>query len=300
MELINKNYFHLAGIVPIAGQKLDFNFPWHDCCMPISTDYLAVERAVVECAYAGCETIWIVCHDDMQPLIRYRLGDYINDPVWVSRIKDPRPSESKKQIPIFYVPVHPSDRDKRDCLAWSILYGVASAYSTSKKITKWVTPDRYYTAFPYGVYPVDFLRRHRDSISNKKGFYLSHNNKTIKDSEYLGFTFSNEEFIQLRKNLRDKATGLYITDPEGGMPREKLPVERRHSARFFTLGEVFEPLQLENKASVKVPWYHNISSWDHYCEFLASKNKEEIKRPFKGILSYYEFNKIGEEKEVDS
>ena len=53
--------FHLAGVVPVASQPLDFNFPWHDCCMPIAPNYLAVERAVVECAYAGCETIWIVC-----------------------------------------------------------------------------------------------------------------------------------------------------------------------------------------------------------------------------------------------
>ena len=28
--------FHLAGIVPVAGQPLDFNMPWHDCLMPIA------------------------------------------------------------------------------------------------------------------------------------------------------------------------------------------------------------------------------------------------------------------------
>ena len=51
--------FHLAGIIPVAGQPLDFDLPWHDSCAPIAPDYLAVERAIVECAYAGCETIWI-------------------------------------------------------------------------------------------------------------------------------------------------------------------------------------------------------------------------------------------------
>ena len=69
MEVHDTVSFHLAGIIPIAGQDLDFNMPWHDCLMPIAQNYLAVERAVVECAYAGCETIWVVCHDDMQPLI---------------------------------------------------------------------------------------------------------------------------------------------------------------------------------------------------------------------------------------
>tara|TARA_Y100000296_G_C5138774_1_gene239771 strand:+ start:386 stop:1282 length:897 start_codon:yes stop_codon:yes gene_type:complete len=293
----SKNYFHLAGIIPVAGQKLDFNLPWHDCCMPISANYLAIERAVVECAYAGCETIWVVCHDDMQPLIRHRLGDYINDPVWVSRIKDTRPSESKKQIPIFYVPVHPKDRDRRDCLSWSILYGAQSSYSVGLQISKWITPDRYYVAFPYGVYPVELLREHRDTISSKKGFYLSHDNKTVKDGEYLGFTFNSEEFLKLRKKLRDKATGLYTSEiNEDGMPSKKYPTEQRYSARFFTLDEVFESLVLENKHSVEIPWYYNISSWDGYCQFLASKDKDEIRRPSKGILSYHEFNKIGQEE----
>ena len=51
-QLINS--FHLAGIVPVAGQKLDFNFPWHDCMQPIGRNYLAIERAILECVCAGC------------------------------------------------------------------------------------------------------------------------------------------------------------------------------------------------------------------------------------------------------
>ena len=30
----NKKQFNLAGIIPVAGQPLDFNFPWHDCLVP--------------------------------------------------------------------------------------------------------------------------------------------------------------------------------------------------------------------------------------------------------------------------
>ena len=77
--------FHLAGIVPVAGQPLDFKMDWHDSLMPIAPDYLAVERAVFECAWAGCETIWIVANDDMTPLIRHRLGEWVQDPVWIGR-----------------------------------------------------------------------------------------------------------------------------------------------------------------------------------------------------------------------
>ena len=68
---------------------------------PIAPNFLAIERAVLECATAGCETIWIVCPSDMQPLLKYRLGEMVQDPVWISRKFDVFPSESRKQIPIY-------------------------------------------------------------------------------------------------------------------------------------------------------------------------------------------------------
>ena len=80
---------HLAGIIPVAGQPLDFNFPWHDCLQPIGKNYLAIERSALECAFAGCDTIWIACNDDMQPLIKSRIGDYVQDPVYIFREHDP-------------------------------------------------------------------------------------------------------------------------------------------------------------------------------------------------------------------
>jgi len=144
--------FHLAGIVPVAGQPLDFKMDWHDSLMPIAPDYLAVERAVFECAWAGCETIWIVANDDMTPLIRHRLGEWVQDPVWVGRRLDPYPSQTRKQIPIYYVPIRAKDVGKRDCLAWSVLHGAVTAFEVSARLSKWVIPKRNYVAFPYGVY----------------------------------------------------------------------------------------------------------------------------------------------------
>lgn len=134
------NAYHLAGIVPVAGLSLDFKFDWHDSMMPVAPDYLAVERAVYECAWAGCETIWIVCNDDIGPLIKYRIGEWVQDPVWVGRRLDPYPSQTRKPIPIFYVPVRAKDIGKRDCLAWSVLHGAASAFETSARLSKWVIP----------------------------------------------------------------------------------------------------------------------------------------------------------------
>ena len=293
----SKKIVHLAGIVPVAGFESDFNFLWHDCCMPIAPDYLAIERSVLECAYAGCETIWIVCNDDMQPLIRYRLGDYVNDPVWVYRPYDYRSSESKKQIPIFYVPIHPKDRDKRDCLSWSVLYGASSAYSVSARISKWSTPGKYYVSFPYAVYPVEFLREHRTQISNNSNFCLTYEGKSVKNNNYMGFSFGPEDFKKLRKCLRDKGTGAYTSNLENGMPREKLPIADRYSARFFDLSDVFGIY--EPQASVELPWYHAIDNWENYCSFMSSTERNEIKTPSKDILAFRELNRIGQDNTED-
>ena len=284
----NINSFHLAGIVPVAGQKLDFNFPWHDCLQPIGQDYLAVERAVWECSCAGCETIWIVCHSDMQPLIRYRLGDYVQDPLWVNKVRLRIPEGVERQIPIYYVPIHPKDRDKRDCLGWSALYGALTAHWLSRTISQWVIPDKYYTAFPYGLYNPELVKPYRKRISSKESFCISYEGKTVKDNEYLGFTFDAEDFKSCRRTIRTEGTGMY-TDYMG----DKLPIEERWSARYFPLDTVFQSVNMEHANELKIPWYFKIDNWNGYCDFLGSEYRKEIVRPSRKELGFHEWNPVG-------
>ena len=288
----NVKSFHLAGIVPIADQPLDFNMPWHDCLMPISKDFLAVEHAVLECAMAGCETIWIVCHRNTQSLIRHRVGDWIEDPSFM-RSMDRFPSESRREIPIYYIPIHPKDQDKRDCLGWSALYGALSAYYIAKKISKWVIPDRYYISFPYGIFNIKEIRKFRKKISNRNNFYLSYDGKTIKDGYYLSFTFSGEDFIRFRRELRKEATTSLF---KGTM--EKLPIEERYSARYFSLDKVFKSAIIEDTdVVVELDWFYNIGCWDDYCKLIGSEHRELIKKP--KFMKYHEWNPIGYEEEED-
>ena len=281
------NTFHLAGIVPVAGQKIDFGFPWHDCLQPIGKNYLAVERAVWECVCAGCETIWIICHDDMQPLIRHALGDYIQDPKRHNLSRKTFPAEHERTIPIYYVPIHARDRDKRDCLGWSILYGALTAYWLSKTISKWVVPDRYYVAFPYGVYDPELLLPIRRKISNKKPFHISFENKNIKNNEYLGFTFDAEDFKQARRIVRKEGTGEF----DSYEATERIPLEERWSARFFELDKIFRDVIMEDTTVLEVPWYYNIGNWNGLKDYLGSENK--LDRPSKDLLGYHEWNIIG-------
>jgi len=293
--------FHLAGIIPVSGQKLEFNMPWHDCLMPLAPDYLAIERSVVECAYAGCETIWVICNDDMQPLIRHRLGDYVQDPVMAfrgylnhySRFEE----QGSKPIPIYYVPIHPDDRNKKDCLGWSVLYGAYTSWKVARKLSKWLTPSRFYVSFPYGVYNPGMLREHRKQISSDKSFLLSHSGKTVVDGEMLGFTFTPEESKELTYEFKRSATSLYKNYPSDGIVRDSKELERysideRYSGRFYNIKDVFGNLATEDTKIVELDGFWDISSWEGYCSFISQRGKD-IKRPSENILKYKEFNGIG-------
>jgi len=262
---------------------------------PIGPDYLAVERAVLECAWAGCETIWLVCNDDMQPLIRTRLGEYVIDPVSIGRLNK-YPSESRRKIPIYYVPIHPKDLGKRDCLAFSALYGALTSYHVSNKISKWVVPSRYYVAFPYGVYDPEILREHRLDISSDNSFFLSSDGKTVANGEYLGFTFDEEEYKKYKKVIMDEGTGYR---PKGTTFGDEavLPLEERWSAVHFKLDTVFRSARIAEAKVVELPQYNNIGSWQGLRDYLASDM--ELEKPNKLILSSRQWNKIGEDIEKE-
>jgi hypothetical protein len=283
----NVKAFHLAGVVPVASPKMDFSFPWHDCLQPIADNYLAVERSIVECAYAGCETIWVVCNDDMQPLLRHRMGDYIEDPYYLNKsnfVKYPR--DHRRQIPIFYTPIHPKDRDRRDSLAWSALHGALTAFIMSNKISKWIVPSRYYISFPYGVYQPTVIQKHRKRISSGRPFYLSAGGKTVGDGEYLGFTMDAEEYKVYLTNVKQNCTG----------GRKDLPPKERWSSRHFGLDKIFKSDRISKESKLEIDWYYRIDSWQGLKDYLASEESEEIKRPGKVMFKNSRYNKIGEQK----
>ena len=175
------------------------------------------------------------------------------------------------------------------------MYGAHVAYSISKKISTYVVPSRYYVAFPYGVYPPEILRPHRKQISSRRPFVLSFLDLTIKDGEYLGFTFDAEDFKQCRAKLRKDGTGRFV--PGIGLTEKLLPVEERWSARHFSIEQVFSSLVLDGGLNVEVDWYFKVDNWDDYCEYMGSEMRKGIKRPSKKMFGYKEWNLIGEDNE---
>jgi len=252
----NKYSTHLAGIIPIAGSKLDFNMPWTDSLMPISANYHAIERAVNTAALAGCNTIWIVLHKEMQPIIKKKLGEWIYDPetIW----KAPNIFFNKVEIPIYYVAVNPRDRNRRDSFAWSSLYGSRVVSYISRKISKWVIPKRFLVVSPYGVINDQIIKKAREHLKGPQNVAFTNSNLSFLDNTHLPFTFAQEEFEECKKLFRERYTG-------------------DETKRTFS--EVFEPIKLDNYVKLETDWFYDISSWAKYTQFIGSEHSKLCTRP---------------------
>ena len=275
---------HLAGIVPVSGHSEEsFGFPWHKSLQPIEKAYTAVERSIVECAYAGCDTIWVVCDDNIQPLIKKILGDYIENPYCLEKhLYVKYPSEHRKQIPIFYTPIHPKDRDRRDSYGWSVLHGVLTSFIVSTKISKWLTPTKYYVSFPYGVYKPDELRKYRSELTSKESFYLSYKGKTVADGEYLGFTMSAKEYKEYVWNIKNNCSG----------GSRNIPLHERWSSKHFSLDKIFGCAIINEKNKREVNWYYKIDDWKSYKTYMSSDESSTLLKPSESMFSYHEYSKM--------
>lgn len=287
-----KTNFFLSGLIPVAGQTLDYAMPWHDSLMPVGIDYTAVEKSVFECASAGCDTIWIICPPDMSPLIRHRIGEWTHDLDKLKRSgRKNHPKLHRKRIPIYYVPIHPKDQDKRDSLSWSILYGTYMSYYICKKISKWTVPNMYFVSFPYGLYDLDLIYKNRSKIRSNVRFSTNYNGKNVRDGLYTSFTYSGEDFVELRRNFRKEATSMFFKGTT-----DRIPIGERYSGRFFTLDKVFGMLKLGSQHNfVELPNYQQMDSWESYCDFM--KSGMVFERPVHLISR--KLNPIGVEYEKD-
>jgi hypothetical protein len=276
---------HTIGIIPINSQPMDFEFPWPDCLVPINKNYLAIERAVVECAYAGCNSIWLICPQKFLPLIRYRLADIVQDPIYLDRWRE----SSYLPIPIYYLSVHPKDKNKRDSTMWNMLYGCSTARYAAGVISRKVIPTRYYVCFPNSVYDPKILRPHRLEIAKSKRFLVSYNGKTALDGEQMGFTITNQDVKFLIKEFRTQATGYRdVSSPkiDGKWATKSLPIEERWSGRFSTIKDIIGSLPPIDKETsiVNLDWFYSIDTFDGLCDYLGSENRKVLERPEKILV----------------
>lgn len=277
---------NVAGIVPLSGWNNSFDFPWPDYLQPLREGFLAVERSVYECAYAGCDSIWVVCNDDVAPIIKERMGDYVMSPKYFEEKQFVKNKEyHQKWIPIFYTPMTQKDRDRRDSLGWSALHGALRSFQISDKMSQWVLPTKYYVSFPYGIYDPDILRTHKDAIRGRDSFFLSYEGKTVRDNMYLGFTFSPEDWPKFKHHVKDQCTG----------GSRATPLSERWSSKNFTLDKIFDVGVISIDKKVEVSKYYSLDSWASLREYYSSDLK--IPRPTKLFMKPYYHRRIIEDEQ---
>jgi hypothetical protein len=291
---------HVAGIIPLANLQTDHDLLTPSCLLPIDAGFTAIQKSVFECAIAGCKTIWIVANQDLAPIVRKCVGDWVQDPVYYNRTKVKFYKELRKEIPIYYVPINDRDRDRRDSYGWSVLHGVNSAWWVGNKISKWLVPEKYFISFPMAAYDIYSLREHRREIADTKAnFFLTYNDKTVKDNIPLPFTMKGEDFIQCRRKVNKLTTREFLPPPPGEKyPSQRLPLSQRWSARNFGFDTVFERVDADAPHAVEADWFYDISTWGEYRKFLGSENN--IKKPYKGLTGPHKHAKliIQEEEET--
>jgi len=287
---------HLAGIIPVANLKTDFNLDIPSCMMPVDAGFTAIQKSVFECAIAGCSTIWIVANNDLAPIVRKRVGEWVHDPVYYYRKYVRNYPEARREIPIYYVPVHPKDMHRRDSYGWSVLYGMYSAWWIGNKLSAWLTPEKYYVSFPMAAHNIYSLRKVRKMIKDKKkNFFLTYEGKTVKDNMPLSFTMFATDYLNCRRDVNSKTTKTFINPPPSELPSQKLPLEERWSARYFDFSEVFEKLDVDSGQQVNIDWFYDLSTWDGYRSFLGSDNF--VKKPSDSLIKSRIHSKIAYEVE---
>lgn len=301
---VRSSAFHLAGIIPVHGQPLDYQLAWSPVLTQVAPSFTAIENAVTECLYAGCESIWIVVNEGATPLIRHMLGEVAEDAIYVDRYSDPQYRvKNKKYVPIKYIPTNPMNRDRRDSLSYSVLRGCYVSSKVTAKISKWCIPDRFYVSFPYGIFDYKEIRKYRQKISSKHPFVVKYQDESYKDGLHLSFTMNHGDWKNCKNDVNNKETGYRdLNDEEAernkwGVPMSKLPSSEQYTARWYTPKEVFATVSEEKATYCDVSWFHDISSWEGYRNFMRSD--KEIERPAHDVLRYREWNPVGVDLEDD-
>ena len=288
----------LAGIIPIANMKTDHENPLPEVLIPVDNGFSAIQKSVYECAMAGCSTIWIVANDDLIPLVRKIVGEWVYDPVYYARNYSKFYKEHRKEVPIYYVPIHPKDRDRRDSYGWSVIHGIHSAWRTSYRLSQWIVPQKYYISFPMGLFDVGQVREYRKEIKDKeKNFFFTHENKTVKDDLPLSFTMTGEDFKLCRRHINKKTSKEYLPPLPGQQyPTQKIPLSQRWSARRFPLSEIFQPLATEQERATKIElaWFYDGTTWCQYIDYITSDHI--IEKPYKELVRPHKHEKFSYEE----
>ena len=101
-----------------------------------------------------------------------------------------------------------------------------------------------------------------------------------------------EDFKKCRKHINQKTTREYLPPlPTQTFPSEKLPLEKRWSARHFPLSVVFHSVRMTKKSTkIEVPWFYDAHQWTGYKDYMSSDNV--IDKPYVELIRPHQHEKF--------
>jgi len=241
-----------VGVVITSVYNLENNFPWHPSLQRISENLTSIEGSVLECAFAGCSSIWICCDELMQPLVRERLGDFVRDPVNLNKSNYTKfPRDNRVMIPLYYYCVHPKDKLRRSGVAWDFMNTVLAVYHFSNKLSRWLVPKKYYISFCYGLYDIETIKYHRLNLLEDDNYLITYREGDIFDNLYLGACLKSDYIKQTIISL--KKDNKYFKTP--GLQFKNIPRPREYK-------------------KIEVNDYFSCNSWENYVEYIKNERLE--------------------------
>jgi hypothetical protein len=270
--------------------------------MPLYKNYSAIHKSILECAMAGCNSIWIIAEKRHIPIIKAVAGNWIEDPV-MAQLPTEFKDDYKIKIPIWYSSLPIKDLGRRDCHGRSVIAGADYAIEVGKRLGSVFVPQKFFVSFPYYVYSPWVLQKSRSKIkSSDTNFFIRDKGKTIKDGKMLGFTFFLKDLTALKKHFKINDPGKWYEDkssPGGNAFSLKRRVAGEYNiARLLTLDKVFEPLILEGSELLDLKIGFDISSWEGYADYITARRWYRM--PKKVKLFFRNKMKNLEERTIES
>jgi hypothetical protein len=152
-------------------------------------------------------------------------------------------------------------------------------------------PQSFFVSFPYGIYPTQAVRPHRQVISNPQmpNFYFTSQGRSVLTGNHLPFTFKQEDLETFIANFKTYENSI--------ISGEMLEERKDHFTNDVDLAILYNRNEPIINNSLELEWFKQIDTWEGYKAYLGDPVSNTIKFPGRIFISYHEWNPIAEDLE---
>ena len=263
------------GCISLENHGLSFGFPFPEYLMPIGRKTTLLDAAIINCLYFGVSSIWITVNDDYLPLVKKRVGDYGQDPVYYINAFSKYRTDTRKKVPIYFVPTMTRYRDYCDNHTFGFINAALYAQKVYSQLTKYCVPEYYFFSSPFGVFNYRDFSEKRKQLYNKKIIFEC-GDKSVLTNNQLPICVDKEDIKSIRRhvvlnsNKRHKVIGDFIPNDTSWL--ESLPKEERFRGKKMSVAEVLSPIDESSFERFELSWFYDIVDWASYEEYTRSNN----------------------------